>query len=92
MQKPLALVIDDEPDIRELLELTLGRMSIETHAAADLNQARRMLNETRFKPHFDFLGTWDRHFGIFPGCGTVLPFSDVEGQTKADGNSGGGCC
>ena len=27
--RPTALVIDDEPDIRELLELTLGRMNID---------------------------------------------------------------
>ena len=34
MSKPLALVVDDEPDIRELLELTLGRMDIDTRGAA----------------------------------------------------------
>ena len=25
-----ALIVDDEPDIRELLEITLGRMKLET--------------------------------------------------------------
>ncbi len=43
-----ALVVDDEPDIRELLEITLGRMGIETTAAADLSAARRLLEERRF--------------------------------------------
>ncbi len=28
----------------------------------------RMLNETRFAEHFDFYGSWETHFGIFPGC------------------------
>ena len=33
---PLALVIDDEPDICELLSLTLGRMDIDTDVAEDV--------------------------------------------------------
>ncbi len=35
----------------------------------------RMLHETRFAEHFDFIGNFDRHYGIFPGCGTSMPFS-----------------
>jgi two-component system response regulator PilR (NtrC family) len=27
------LIVDDKPDIRELLEITLGRMSLETASA-----------------------------------------------------------
>ncbi len=48
MNTHLALVVDDEPDIRELLELTLGRMNIETRSAADLKQARTLLAKERF--------------------------------------------
>ncbi len=43
-----ALIVDDEPDICELLELTLGRMNIETRAAANLAQARELLAQYRF--------------------------------------------
>jgi two-component system response regulator PilR (NtrC family) len=43
-----ALVVDDEPDIRELLELTLGRMNIDTRSAANLHQARALLATERF--------------------------------------------
>jgi len=43
-----ALIVDDEPDICELLELTLGRMNIETRAATDLAQARELLAQYRF--------------------------------------------
>jgi two-component system, NtrC family, response regulator PilR len=44
MNKSLALVIDDEPDIRELLEITLGRMGIDTESAANLRQATEMIS------------------------------------------------
>jgi len=44
----LALVVDDEPDIRELLELTLGRMNIDTRSAANLHQARALLETEHF--------------------------------------------
>ena len=48
----------------------------------------RMLNETRFRPHFDFIGDMATHFGIFADCGTSLPF-----DTTADAQlQSGGCC
>ncbi len=43
-----ALIVDDEPDIRELLELTLGRMKIHTRAASDLAQAKTLLTTQEF--------------------------------------------
>ena len=45
---PLALVIDDEPDIRELLTLTLGRMNVETETAANIAGAKTRLKARRF--------------------------------------------
>ena len=45
---PLALIVDDEPDIRELLELTLSRMGIDCQAAADLGEAYQLLSEHQF--------------------------------------------
>ncbi len=48
MTQPLALVIDDEPDIRELLTLTLGRMDIRTESAADVRSAKALLRKHRF--------------------------------------------
>lgn len=50
----------------------------------------RMLNESRFRPHFEFIGTWDTHFGIFEGCGSSLPFDAATGGASAP--AGGGCC
>ncbi len=43
-----ALIVDDEPDIRELLEITLGRMDIETKAARDVKSATELLESHAF--------------------------------------------
>ncbi len=42
------LVIDDEPDIRELLDLTLSRMGLQVTTAEDLGAARRALSSKTF--------------------------------------------
>ena len=47
----------------------------------------RMLHDTRFKEHFEFLGSWNTHYGIYEDCGTALPFDTDHGD-----NAGGGCC
>lgn len=41
----LALIVDDEPDIRELLEITLGRMKLRTVSAGCVADAKRLLLE-----------------------------------------------
>jgi arsenite methyltransferase len=46
----------------------------------------RMLQDTRFAPHFEFIGNFDRHYGIFTGCGTSIPY-----DTSASGNAVA-CC
>ena len=46
--KPTALVIDDEPDIRELLSITLERMDIATRTCEDVAGAKRMLGHQAF--------------------------------------------
>lgn len=43
MRKQRALVIDDEPDIRELLSITLERMNIDVATAGDIASATREL-------------------------------------------------
>lgn len=42
------LVVDDEPDIRELLELTLVKMGLGVDTAGSVADAREMLKDTRF--------------------------------------------
>lgn len=46
----------------------------------------RMLQETRYVPHFDFLGDFSTHYGIFEGCGTSLPFQRETTSTQSS------CC
>ena len=48
MSKRNALIVDDEPDIRELLEITLGRMGIETLSAKDVTAAKALLKAHEF--------------------------------------------
>ena len=48
----------------------------------------RMLNESRFANYFDFIGDWETHYGIFPGCGTDAPF----GEASPEESTSGSCC
>ncbi|MFT4727939.1 MAG: two-component system response regulator PilR (NtrC family) [Granulosicoccus sp.] len=48
MTQKRALIIDDEPDIRELLEITLGRMDIDTKSAEDVRSAKELLANYTF--------------------------------------------
>jgi two-component system, NtrC family, response regulator PilR len=45
---PVVLVVDDEPDLLELVTLTLSRMSLKTLTAADLGAARKLLKSEQF--------------------------------------------
>jgi two-component system, NtrC family, response regulator PilR len=46
--QPVVLVVDDEPDLLELVSLTLNRMNLRTRTAADLATARKLLKAERF--------------------------------------------
>ena len=47
----------------------------------------RMLNESKFKDHFKFIGTMNNHYGIFGGCGVSIPFDEsVESSVETQ------CC
>lgn len=43
MSAQRVLIVDDEPDIRELLDITLSRMGLETVSAATLGEARELV-------------------------------------------------
>jgi two-component system response regulator PilR (NtrC family) len=49
MDRPLVLVVDDEPDIRELLSITLERMELRVETTEDLTSARKLLESGRFQ-------------------------------------------
>lgn len=48
MSQQTALIIDDEPDIRELLEITLGRMNLHTRSACSVKEAYQWLERESF--------------------------------------------
>ncbi|MBX8544882.1 sigma-54 dependent transcriptional regulator [Pseudomonas cichorii] len=47
-QRQKILIVDDEPDIRELLEITLGRMKLDTRSARNVTEAREWLAREPF--------------------------------------------
>lgn len=46
----------------------------------------RMLADTRFAPHFEFIGDFSRHYGLFAGCSGGLPFDQEQA------GAGSACC
>jgi len=51
----------------------------------------RMLAESRFADHFEFIGAWGTHFGLFAGCGDAMPFDSDTVEQQAESQSGS-CC
>ena len=48
----------------------------------------KMLKDTRFAAHFEFIGDFSHHYGIFAGCGTTIPYDSVVNA----GSISGACC
>ena len=46
--KHIALIVDDEPDILELLDITLSRMNIKTYSAENITEAKKLLKKRDF--------------------------------------------
>lgn len=47
----------------------------------------QMLHDTRFKKHFEFIGDFSHHYGLFEGCGGGLPFDNTSPNDE-----GSSCC
>ena len=46
--RPAVLIVDDEPDLLELVSLTLSRMNLRTRTAPDVGTARKLLKSESF--------------------------------------------
>jgi len=46
-----------------------------------------MLEKSRFVEHFEFIGNFATHYGIFEGCGLNVPFTQA-----GNNDSAGACC
>lgn len=56
-----------------------------------------MLAQSCLKDHFDFIGNFDTHYGIFEGCGSSMPYDVTAGSSGVEsagksGSSKGSCC
>lgn len=52
----------------------------------------KMLADTRFAEHFDFLGDFATHYGVFPDCGVAMPFGVGESAPASDTSAPVACC
>ena len=51
-----------------------------------------MLNQSRLQEHFEFIGNFEKHFGIFPGCGTSNPFAGLHKEHTIQATTQSGSC
>ena len=42
-----------------------------------------MLKKTRFNKHFEFIGNFRNHYGIFDGCGKTMPFTNKDNNISS---------
>jgi two-component system response regulator PilR (NtrC family) len=93
MTRPVALVVDDEPDIRELLAMTLERMDIEASTCADVASARDRLMNREFQlcltdmrlPDGDGLELieWMQNRGLKTPVAVITAHGNVETAVRA---------
>ncbi|MCL4791279.1 MAG: sigma-54 dependent transcriptional regulator [Gammaproteobacteria bacterium] len=93
MAKPIALVVDDEPDIRELLGITLERMDIDVCACADITAAKEQLTRRAFQlcltdmrlPDGDGIDLveWMQLRGITTPVAVITAHGNVESAVRA---------
>jgi two-component system, NtrC family, response regulator PilR len=93
MSSPLVLVVDDEPDLVELVTLTLSRMQLATQSAGDVATAKRLLKTHKFDlcltdmrlPDGDGLDLLEWMTVNCPGvpCAVITAHGNVESAVRA---------
>ncbi len=93
MAPPLVLVVDDEPDLVELVTLTLRRMQLATQSAGDVASAKKLLKSQRFDlcltdmrlPDGDGLDLLEWMTAHCPGvpCAVITAHGNVESAVRA---------
>ncbi|HEY6123548.1 MAG TPA: response regulator, partial [Steroidobacteraceae bacterium] len=93
MAQPLVLVVDDEPDLVELVTLTLARMQLATQSAGDVASAKKLLKTQHFDlcltdmrlPDGDGLDLLEWMSTNCPGvpCAVITAHGNVESAVRA---------
>ncbi len=93
MAPPLVLVVDDEPDLVELVTLTLSRMQVSAQSAGDVAGAKRLLKSQHFDlcltdmrlPDGDGLDLLEWMSSHCPGvpCAVITAHGNVESAVRA---------
>jgi two-component system response regulator PilR (NtrC family) len=93
MAPPLILVVDDEPDLVELVTLTLSRMQLATASAGDVAGAKKLLKAQHFDlcltdmrlPDGDGLDLLEWMSAHCPGvpCAVITAHGNVESAVRA---------
>src|SRR3982751_2929854 len=93
MAPPLILVVDDEPDLVELVTLTLARMQLATQSAGDVASAKKLLKAQHFDlcltdmrlPDGDGLDLLEWMGTHCPGvpCAVITAHGNVESAVRA---------
>ena len=88
MSKPTVLIVDDEPDLLELVSLTLSRMSLETRTAADVGTAQKLLKSAALRPvpHRHAPAGWrrPRPRGVDPGNRPQVPVAVITAHGNVE--------
>jgi two-component system response regulator PilR (NtrC family) len=93
MATPMILVVDDEPDLVELVTLTLSRMQLSAQAAGDVATAKKLLKQQHFDlcltdmrlPDGDGLDLLEWMGVHCPGvpCALITAHGNVESAVRA---------
>lgn len=93
MSKPVALIVDDEPDLCELLAITLSRMQIDSESCGDVTSARERLRSRNYElcltdmrlPDGDGLELvgWMQEQGLRTPVAVITAHGNVETAVRA---------
>ncbi len=93
MSKPVALIVDDEPDLCELLAITLSRMQIDSESCGDITSARERLHSRDYQlcltdmrlPDGDGLELvgWMQEQGLSTPVAVITAHGNVETAVRA---------